>query len=232
MVKAFLANFLELGMSGGGGSYALSNDISDFFLSGLDGIADLICEQINLVLIPSLIKMNRGPRAAYPTLSASGISDKAGKELAEIFNLLATAGYVSPSDEPTREVVRQRFGLPKPDQTATPNPALASALPGSGGAPAGAIPAQLPIDDPSKTAMNGAQVTAMIEVVSNIASGRIPRDTGIAILKRGFMLTDEEAEEVLATVGDGFKPTAPPQPKTLAERVRAVAEARMKRTNP
>ena len=39
MVKAFLANFLELGMSGTG-AYALSNDLSDFFLSGIEYIAE------------------------------------------------------------------------------------------------------------------------------------------------------------------------------------------------
>lgn len=140
MVKGFLANFLELGMNGSG-SYALSNDISDFFLSGLDGIADVICEPFNLNLIPSLIQLNRGTRAAYPTLKASGISDKAGKELAEIFEILSRGGFVSSSDEPTREHVRQRFNLPKPQQMTT---SVVTPPPGAnpGGSTASTIPSK------------------------------------------------------------------------------------------
>ena len=97
MVKAFLANFLELGMSGGG-AYALSNDLSDFFLTGLEFIAKEIAEQINKNLIPELVKMNFGPRDKYPTLSFTGISDKAGKELADILNVLTTAQIITPDD--------------------------------------------------------------------------------------------------------------------------------------
>jgi phage gp29-like protein len=111
MAKAFLANFLELGMHGSG-SFALSNDLSDFFLTSLEFVARKIIEQINLKLIPKLIKMNRGQRDAYPIIKVSGISDKAGKELAEVLNLLTGSKVIIP-DEPLETHVRKRFGLPK-----------------------------------------------------------------------------------------------------------------------
>lgn len=113
MTKAFLANFLELGMSSSG-SFALSNDLSDFFLGGIEYIAGEICEPINLKLIPDLIKLNRGPRAAYPKLKASGISDKAGKELAEIFKSLGDSKFITP-DDVLEEHLRKRYGVPKRD---------------------------------------------------------------------------------------------------------------------
>lgn len=110
MAKAFLANFLELGMSGGG-AYALSNDLSDFMLSGLDHVADEIAGTINMDLIPSLIRMNRGPRDFYPVLKCSGISDKAGKELADMLKALGDGKWLTPEDA-DEDHLRKRIGLP------------------------------------------------------------------------------------------------------------------------
>ena len=109
MVKAFLANFLELGMSGTG-AYSLSNDLSDFFLTGLQFLADEIAEQINKNLIPELIKMNFGPRDKYPKLKFSGISDKAGKELADILTVLTSAQILTPDDKLEKHL-RKRLGI-------------------------------------------------------------------------------------------------------------------------
>lgn len=112
MVNAFLANFLNLGQGSSGGSYALSNDLSDFFMAGLDYIANLIVEDINRTIIPELIKMNKGDRQVYPRIIHSGISDKAGKELAETLNQLATGQYIIPDDK-LESYLRQKYNLPK-----------------------------------------------------------------------------------------------------------------------
>lgn len=109
---AFLANFLELGMSGGGGSYALGNDLSDFFLGGIEYIAQNICETLNRKTIKRLVDMKFGPQEEYPKLQASGIADKAGKEFSEILNALAQSKYLTP-DDPLEEHLRKRLGLPK-----------------------------------------------------------------------------------------------------------------------
>lgn len=110
MSKAFLANFLELG--GGSGSYALSNDLSDFFLSGLDYIAaSVIAERINLV-IKEIIDLNFPAVKKYPKLVVSGVSDKAGKELSEILSSLAGSKVIIPDDR-LEDEVRQRFNLPE-----------------------------------------------------------------------------------------------------------------------
>ena len=111
MAKAFLANFLELGMNGGGGSLALGNDLSDFFLGGITHIGQKICEPFNLQLIPELVRMNRGPRAKYPKLKVSGIDDKAGKELAEIIKMYVDGKVIQPDDK-LEESIRKRHGLP------------------------------------------------------------------------------------------------------------------------
>jgi hypothetical protein len=109
MTKAFLANFLELGMSGTG-AYALSNDLSDFFLTGLEHLAKEIAEPINKYLIPEIVKMNFGPREKYPTLSFAGISDKAGKELAETLSILTSANLLVP-DKNLEKHLRKRLKI-------------------------------------------------------------------------------------------------------------------------
>lgn len=111
MTKAFLANFLELGMNGFG-TGALSFDLSDFFLSSIEYIAnDIYAENMNKVLIPRIVQMNRGPRSGYPKLKVSGISDKAGKELADTIVGLAGVNALTP-DDVLEKHLRKRIGLP------------------------------------------------------------------------------------------------------------------------
>lgn len=59
------------------------------------------------------------------------------------------------------------------------------------------------------TALNGAQVSSLLEIVQACAVGAIPRDTAIGILKRAFLVTDQEAADLLGSVGAGFTPAAP-----------------------
>ncbi len=128
MVKAFMANFLELGMNGFG-SQSLSFDLSDFFLGSIDHIATQFTDVINQRVIPRMIQLNRGPREAYPKLKHSGITDKAGKEIADIAKLLVDAGVLT-ADDVLESHLRKRFGLPAMD-LATKR-AKAAPAPGAG----------------------------------------------------------------------------------------------------
>ena len=58
--------------------------------------------------------------------------------------------------------------------------------------------------DPS-TALNGAQVKAMVEVVQATARGELPRGTAVEILAASFPISREEADLILGEVGRGFK---------------------------
>jgi hypothetical protein len=111
IVSAFMANFLLLG-STQSGSRAVSMDQSEFFLGSIQHVADTACEPLNHKLIPELIKMKFGPQEAYPRLCVTGISDKAGLELAQSLKALAEGQYIQP-DDATEEHVRKRYQLPK-----------------------------------------------------------------------------------------------------------------------
>ena len=117
IVNAALANFLELGSSGSG-SYALGTDLSDFFLGGLEYVADQIAETINTVLIPKLVKLNFPDGIVRCELRHSGIRDKAGKELAEVVKSLVDSGVVE-SDDRLESSLRKRFNLPEKDESTT-----------------------------------------------------------------------------------------------------------------
>lgn len=112
IVKAFIAGFLELGQSSSSGSWALSFDQSDFFLSSIEHIADLIAEVFTELVIKRLVLLNFGPRQKYPTLKYSGISDEAGKELAETLKALVDGKIIVPDDD-LEDNVRKRYKLPK-----------------------------------------------------------------------------------------------------------------------
>jgi phage gp29-like protein len=111
MTKSFILNFLELGLSGSG-SHALSFDLSDFFLQGLDHVAHIVSNQINQNLIPRIIKMNRGERYSYPKLCHSGISDKADKDYSDAVKNLIDSGVVMADDE-LEKFMRNQYKLPE-----------------------------------------------------------------------------------------------------------------------
>jgi hypothetical protein len=111
MAKAFNAGFLELGMSGGSGSYALGTDISDMQLNGIQYIANIIADEISRKVITPLVKANFGHREKYPKMTATRINDKAGKEKAEIIVMLKNAGVIRQSDL-LEDMVNKEYDLP------------------------------------------------------------------------------------------------------------------------
>jgi hypothetical protein len=82
--------------------------------------------------------------------------------------------------------------------------------PATGTAPVAGDPAEPKVQD---TALNGAQVTSMLEIVTAVVSGQIPRATGVQMLSLAFQLSTGEAEQLMGEAGAGFTPaakTAPP----------------------
>lgn len=68
--------------------------------------------------------------------------------------------------------------------------------------------------DPTKnvqdTALNGAQVASLLQVVIAVAQGQLPRDAALGIIKRAFKVDDAGAAEMLGSAGtDAFTPAAP-----------------------
>jgi len=73
------------------------------------------------------------------------------------------------------------------------------------------------------TAMNGAQVSSMVEIVQSIASALLPADSGKAILMKAFQLSPEEADAIVGSAGTN--PAPPPEPAPMGPVEVAVEEA-------
>jgi hypothetical protein len=61
---------------------------------------------------------------------------------------------------------------------------------------------------PERTPMNGAQVTAVFAGIEGVAAGALPRDAVSSTLRVAFGLTEDEADKMLGSAGEGFVPTA------------------------
>lgn len=60
--------------------------------------------------------------------------------------------------------------------------------------------------------LNGAQVTAATGIVTSVARGEIPRNSGIGMLEVLFSLSSQQAERIMGEVGRGFRPETPEPP--------------------
>lgn len=76
-----------------------------------------------------------------------------------------------------------------------------------GGAGADGAPAVTPDQPAQDTALNGAQIASLLEIVAATARGEIPRDAGVAMIKKAFLVDDATAEALMGSVGAGFTPT-------------------------
>lgn len=199
IVNAALANFLELGQSGSG-SYALGTDLSDFFLGGLEYVADQISEVINTVLIPKLVKLNSPDGIVRCELRHSGIRDKAGQELANVVTSLVSSEVIKPDDR-LEESLRKRFGLPDKDESSERKIEGGIVPP-----PTSPDDAPVIIDEPQSdddsikdVSLNGAQVTAIVNVVSQFKSGLLDKSSAIELLVTSFPIPRHVVEKI---VGD------------------------------
>jgi phage-related protein (TIGR01555 family) len=77
---------------------------------------------------------------------------------------------------------------------------------------------EAPVDpkakDPS-AALNGAQVSSLLEIVTQIGARQIPRSTGIGLITAAFPLSVVQAEAIVGEVGVSFFTT--PDPTQVAE---------------
>jgi hypothetical protein len=97
-------------------------------------------------------------------------------------------------------------------------PEIVETAPAEVAVPAEDVPA---VVDPATVkdaaaALNGAQVSSLLEIVTAVAQGQLPRASGVAMLLAAFPLTADQAESVMGEVGRSFvisppeAPAAPP----------------------
>ena len=59
-----------------------------------------------------------------------------------------------------------------------------------------------------QSALNGAQVKSILDLVQLVAQGLLPRDTAVELILSAFPIDRPQADRILGSVGRGFVPTA------------------------
>lgn len=96
MAKAWLAQFIELGVQGNSGSRALSGDTIAFFKNGLQHIATILLERHWNVLIADLIKLNFN-RGYFPRIKWRPLQDDTVETLFTVLTEMVKGNQVTES---------------------------------------------------------------------------------------------------------------------------------------
>jgi phage-related protein (TIGR01555 family) len=69
-------------------------------------------------------------------------------------------------------------------------------------------PATLPTGlTPQQQALNGGQITSLLEILNFVAQGQIPRASGVALIMSAFNMSREQSEALMDQIGQGFMPS-------------------------
>jgi hypothetical protein len=69
-----------------------------------------------------------------------------------------------------------------------------------------------PVENVAATALNGAQIASMLEVIAQVTSGLIPITAAKAVMAASFpMLSSAQVDEIFADIKEGTPPTTPAQ---------------------
>lgn len=123
IAMTLLADFLLLGTNSQG-SFALSDNKTSLFKTSLNTILKIICDEINRVAIPRLMRLNNFDKLTdYPRLIHGKVDEANLTELANYLGRLAQSGVIdSIGDTNLEEFTRDKAGLPpRPDNQTTPD---------------------------------------------------------------------------------------------------------------
>lgn len=120
-----MAQFLTLGVEAGSGSHgggrATAGSQVDMFMKSLRYVANYVCDQMNMYLIPELVVWNF-PTNNFPKLKVRNIGETRDLQMlaAAISNLLSQGGISM--DDPLEDWMRNIFDMPKPDPSTRREP--------------------------------------------------------------------------------------------------------------
>ncbi|MGH9406347.1 MAG: phage portal protein family protein [Terriglobia bacterium] len=112
--RAALNTFIDLGQSSHG-SRALGATATDFFMLGLQSVADQIAIDLTHSTIRRLVAMNFGSEAPCPRLIPANVQARSAGELIADLTALAQQGLIV-SEKNIRRAIRERFALPEESQ--------------------------------------------------------------------------------------------------------------------
>lgn len=214
IVRSILAQFMNLGAKSTG-SYALSQDQSQFFLMALQAVGKNVCNTMNRNCIREMVDYNWDVKK-YPKLTVSGLDSPDILAFAGAIAQLMTAGAIT-SDIPTENELRRMVKLPQKQVTA---PALAEGdaetkSPVTGPVSTGSTDGDTAENIVEGAKLNGIQITASLEVLNDLIAKSIPPEVALELLVAVGI--DRDKAQKMVDSCKKFNPAQPPpsEAKTL-----------------
>lgn len=198
------------GSETGGGSLALGKEQMNLFFMHIYRRRNSLEDVINKEIIKPIINYNFGFVENPPKFKFKPLDESQAVELAKVWLDAVKGNAYQPNEEEInhfRKLVKfpegevefkqlqaQPQGQPNEEEINHNMPKVEA---GS------KVPTGQKISD---TALNGAQVTALVEVVEAVAVGRLPRESAVALIESAFLVDKSEAEKILGSAGKGFVP--------------------------
>ena len=174
IATALSVPFMVLGQAGSGGTQALGTTQFDGYTEVLLGDASEMAATV-YEFESRLCAQDNGPDVRPPTLAAGNIRRRAGEEILRAYDAIrANGGRVSEADE---ALVRERFGLPPP------------------------APIEVSDEETASTILNGAQITAIVDIAGRVRAGEITAAQGTEIIARGFPISRDAAQIIAGESG-------------------------------
>lgn len=229
MSKAVLGQTLTTEIGKTGGAFAASQTHNTVRGDLLDADAKSLARTLRHQLVRPLVGFNFGWDTALPELTLAPEEAEDLQAAATTLKTLTEAGF---RGIPVK-YIHEKFAIPEPaGEEEVLSPPAAFGSPGGPGPtsdpskmsdPSGVLdqglpadPAAGPVKQDVKVAtaavLNGAQITAATAIVTAVAAGEIPRDSGVGQLMVLFNLTKEQAEQIMGSAGTGAPTTPNPKP--------------------
>jgi hypothetical protein len=105
IAESILAMFLKTGSGGGGGSYALSSDLTDLFVLAMRKYLDSISQVINKEAITTLLEVNGMDINYAPVVEYSGLDKENVETVVDGIAKMIAAGAIVPSKQLQQDVM-------------------------------------------------------------------------------------------------------------------------------
>lgn len=216
-----LADFILLGQQRVG-SFALAESKTELFGVALGAWLDSVTAIFNRVGIPRLLLLNGIQVDKPPRLAHGDVEVVDLKDIGEYIAKLTGAGMPLFPDEKVENTLRNLGGLPEKtedeggDPLAGLTPEQIAELTGGGDIKPGSE-AERTIgvaEGVQGQVLNGAQVTAIVDVATKAALGDISRESAVAILGVAFGFSNEKAKEILGPAIERAKLPPEPEPES------------------
>lgn len=187
----------------GSGQANVHNDVRGDIM---DADAKLVSATINRDIVVPMIMLNRGVRPTYPRIRIGRPDEIDAKVDIENAQKLAAMGVKIGGTQ-----MRERAGLPAPEQDEQALVAVGQAMPVDGASDADPASADGSGVNPGaqvqQLALNGAQIKSLLEIVQAVEAGGMSEDAARAVIKASFpALTDDEVGELVAGAGKAKAP--------------------------